>query len=76
MEPEKYNFKRKALSPDDEIRILHEAYQFLLKKYKLGESPRSSTSDEIQPAKKNNALVSPFMKLSIGNVLYHLLTKN
>ena len=50
----KYNFKRKALTPDDEIRILHEAYQFLLKKYKLGEDPKAAA-----------ALVSPFMKLEM-----------
>jgi hypothetical protein len=30
-------FKKKVTSLDDEIRILHEAYQFLLRKYKLGE---------------------------------------
>ena len=28
--------KRKELRADDEFRILHEAYQFLLKKYNLG----------------------------------------
>lgn len=53
-----YGSKKKVLSADDEIRILHEAYQFLLKKHKLGstsESPRGSVSD---------SLVSPFMKLS------------
>ena len=50
----KYNFKRKVLTPDDEIRILHEAYQFLLKKYKLGEDPKAAA-----------ALVSPFMKLEM-----------
>ena len=35
---QKYSFKRKELSPDDQIRVLHEAYQFLIKKYKLEES--------------------------------------
>ena len=35
------SFKRKEKSPDDQIRVLHEAYQFLLKKHKLGEDPRS-----------------------------------
>lgn len=51
------------MSADDEIRILHEAYQFLLKKHKLGsttDSPRNSVSDG-QP------LVSPFMKLSTSD---------
>ena len=42
------------MTPDDEIRILHEAYQFLLKKYKLGEDPKAAQS-----------LVSPFMKLEV-----------
>ena len=66
---QKYNFKRKELSPDDQIRVLHEAYQFLLKKHKLGEDPRNprsphgSSTESDQP--KKNALVSPFMKLSI-----------
>ena len=32
-----YSFKRKELSPDDQIRVLHEAYQFLLKKHKIGD---------------------------------------
>ena len=52
-----YGRGKKKLTPDDEIRILHEAYQFLLKKFKLGESPRGSTSD--------TPLVSPFMKLDV-----------
>ena len=32
----RYAAKRKEFSVDDEVRILHEAYQFLLRKYKLG----------------------------------------
>ena len=54
VDPNKYNFKRKELSPDDQIRVLHEAYQFLLKKHKLGEDPKAVAS-----------LVSPFMKLEM-----------
>ena len=50
------------MTPDDEIRILHEAYQFLLKKYKLGEDPKNPRlSEEF----KKNSLISPFMKLSM-----------
>ena len=64
VDPNKYNFKRKELSPDDQIRVLHEAYQFLLKKHKLGEDPRCPKSESDQQNKKN-ALVSPFMKMSI-----------
>ena len=30
--------RRKQLTPDDECRILHEAYQFLFRKYNLGET--------------------------------------
>ena len=45
---------RKELTPDDQVRMLHEAYQFLLKKYGLG---------EVQV--ENNPLVSPFMKLDL-----------
>ena len=29
--------RRKQLTPDDECRVLHEAYQFLFRKYNLGE---------------------------------------
>ena len=29
--------RRKQLTPDDECRMLHEAYQFLFRKYDLGE---------------------------------------
>ena len=29
--------RRKHLTPDDECRVLHEAYQFLFRKYNLGE---------------------------------------
>ena len=60
-----FRSKRKQLSADDEIRILHEAYQFLLKRYNLGESPRTSTATEAAAEKEKPALVSPFMKLSI-----------
>ena len=50
------------MSCDDQIRILHEAYQFLLKKYKLGEDPKNPRlSEEF----KKNSLISPFMKLSM-----------
>ena len=42
------------MTPEDQIRQLHEAYQFLLKKYKLGED-----------SKATEALVSPFMKLEM-----------
>ena len=42
------------MTADDQIRRLHEAYQFLLKKYKLGEDPKAT-----------EALVSPFMKLEM-----------
>ena len=42
------------MTPEDQIRQLHEAYQFLLKKYKLGED-----------AKATESLVSPFMKLEM-----------
>ena len=42
------------MTPDDQIRLLHEAYQFLLKKHKLGEDPKAAAS-----------LVSPFMKLEM-----------
>ena len=30
--------RRKHLTPDDECRVLHEAYQFLFRKYNLGET--------------------------------------
>ena len=49
-----YSFRRKQLTTDDQIRLLHEAYQFLLKKYKLGEDPKAAQS-----------LVSPFMQLEL-----------
>ena len=42
------------MSADDQIRLLHEAYQFLLKKYKVGEDPKVITS-----------LITPFMKLQM-----------
>ena len=42
------------MTADDQIRLLHEAYQFLLKKHKLGEDPKAVAS-----------LVSPFMKLEM-----------
>ena len=42
------------MTSEDQIRQLHEAYQFLLKKYKLGED-----------AKATESLVSPFMKLEM-----------
>ena len=51
----KYTVKgRKELTPDDQVRILHEAYQYLLKKYNLGVEQVSETP-----------LVSPFMKLEL-----------
>ena len=49
-----YGRVQKELTPDDEIRQLHEAYQFLLKKFSLGE-----TMEEKQ------CLISPFMKMSM-----------
>ena len=48
-----YSFKRKEMTYDDQIRIIHEAYQFLLKKYNLGRD--LSNYDEA---------ISPFMKLA------------
>ena len=35
------NLRKKKMSADDEVRLLHEAYQFLVRKYKL----QSSASD-------------------------------
>ena len=33
----RYSRRRKQMTADDEFRILHEAYQFLLKKFNLGQ---------------------------------------
>jgi len=49
--------RKKEKTADDEIRILHEAYQFLLKRYNLGEDPKKEAEE------KN--LISPFMKLEM-----------
>merc|ERR1711997_1411659 len=49
--------QKKEKTTDDEIRILHEAYQFLLKRYNLGVDPKEEAEE------KN--LVSPFMKLEV-----------
>merc|ERR1712008_29756 len=49
--------RKKEKTADDEIRILHEAYQFLLKRYNLGVDPKEDAEE------KN--LVSPFMKLEM-----------
>ena len=52
-------YKRKQLTADDEVRQLHEAYQFMLKKYGLGETPKNSVSE--------NPMISPFMKLTLDD---------
>lgn len=49
-----YGRVKTELTPDDEIRQLHEAYQFLLKKFNLGEA-----------LEEKQCLVSPFMKMSM-----------
>ena len=49
-----YGRVQKDMTPDDEIRQLHEAYQFLLKKFNLGEA-----------LEEKQCLVSPFMKMSM-----------
>ena len=61
-----YNYnKRRELTPDDQIRILHEAYQFLLKKYNLGQ--------ELVP---DTPLVSPFMKLVLDETVKEVLVQD
>ena len=37
--------RRKQLTPDDECRMLHEAYQFLFRKYDLGEKLEVTNMD-------------------------------
>jgi len=60
--------RRKQLTPDDECRVLHEAYQFLFRKYNLGEVLEVQNSDafggEVPPSP---GLISPFMKMELDN---------
>ena len=51
-----YSVRRKELSHDDQIRVIHEAYQFLLKKYNLGQN-QTACED----------IVSPFMELEMDD---------
>ena len=51
-----YGRVKVELTPDDEIRQLHEAYQFLLKKFNLGELQEEKVS-----------IVSPFMQMTLDN---------
>ena len=51
--------RRKQLTPDDECRILHEAYQFLFRKYNLGEqyemlNPDAFKTDDDVPTSPGN----------------------
>ena len=41
--------RRKQMGADDEIRLLHEAYQFLIRKYKLGSMSESTMKKEDMP---------------------------
>ena len=40
------SFRRKKLTAEDEVRILHEAYQFLLRKFDLGSTSGSVGGEE------------------------------
>ena len=53
---------KKEMSTDDEVRLLHEAYQFLVRKYRL-QSPdedKESENDKKSTDPENEDLVLPF----------------
>ena len=74
--PKKYGRrKRKELRADDEFRILHEAYQFLLKKYNLGtnivsEAPSIKTAlDQVLKEATDDKSDGNFILLCSNNII-------
>lgn len=59
--------RRKQLTPDDECRVLHEAYQFLFRKYNLGEELQVTNEAAFQNGEvpPSPGLISPFMKMEL-----------